>query len=64
MPQRICPVSGVTGPALLQMMVAATVEELLARGITPPVFLAANVEGGDEYNAALLAQYKDRIFYL
>jgi len=46
------------------MMVAATVEELLARGITPPVFLAANVEGGDEYNAALLAQYKDRIFYL
>lgn len=63
-PQRICPVSGVTGPALLQMLVAATVEELLARGVTPPVFLAANVEGGDEYNAALLAQYKDRIFYL
>lgn len=63
-PQRICPVSGVTGPALLQMLVAATVEELLARGFTPPVFLAANVEGGDEYNARILAQYRDRIFYM
>lgn len=64
MPQKFCPVSGVTGPALLQMMVAATIEELLARGITPPVFLAANVEGGDAYNKKLLAEYQDRIFYM
>jgi uncharacterized phosphosugar-binding protein len=64
MPQKFCPVSGITSPAILQMMIAATIEELLARGITPPVFLAANVEGGDEYNAQLLARYRDRIFYL
>ncbi len=62
-PQKFCPVSGITSPAILQMMVAATIEELLSRGITPPVFLAANVEGGDAYNARLLAQYRDRIFY-
>jgi len=63
-PQKFCPASGVTSTALLQALVAATVEELLARGITPPIFLAANVDGGADYNARLLAQYKDRILYL
>jgi uncharacterized phosphosugar-binding protein len=63
-PQKFCPASGVTSIAMLQALVAATVEELLKRGITPPIFLAANVDGGAEYNAKLLAQYKDRIFYL
>ncbi len=64
MPQKFTPVSGVTSIALLHSLVAAAIQELLARGITPPVFLAANVDGGQEYNARLLAQYKDRIFYL
>ena len=45
-------------------MIAATIEELLARGITPPVFLAANVDQGAEYNARLLKEYRERIFYL
>jgi uncharacterized phosphosugar-binding protein len=63
-PQRFCPGSGTTGPALLQSMVAATVEELISRGIEPPLFLAANVEGGDEYNARMFERYKDRIFYV
>ncbi|KPK13621.1 MAG: hypothetical protein AMJ56_01375 [Anaerolineae bacterium SG8_19] len=63
-PQRFCPGSGTTGPALMQSMVAATVEELISRGIEPPLFLAANVEGGDEYNARMFERYKDRIFYI
>lgn len=63
-PQKFCPVSGAINPAILQAMVAATVEKLLEKEVTPPVFLAANVEGGDEYNKKLLAEYKDRIFYL
>jgi uncharacterized phosphosugar-binding protein len=33
---------------------AATIEELLSRGITPPVFIGANVEGGTAHNAKLL----------
>lgn len=64
MPQKFCPGSGVTSAAILQCLVAATIEELLSRGYTPPVFLAANVEGGDEYNQKLYEQYKDRIFYM
>ena len=64
MPQKFCPASGVTSIAILHALVAATIEELLSRGITPPVFLAGNVDGGMEYNARLVKQYKDRIFYM
>jgi uncharacterized phosphosugar-binding protein len=64
MPQKFNPVSGVTSTALLQALVSATIEELLERGITPPVFLAANVDGGAEYNAHLIEQYRDRIFFI
>lgn len=63
MPQKFTPASGVTSNALLHATVAATIEELLERGITPPVFLAGNVDGGKEYNERLLAEYKDRIFF-
>lgn len=63
-PQRFTPVSGVTSIALLQALIATTIEDLLRRGIVPPIFLAANVDGGKEYNARLLAQYSDRIFYM
>ncbi len=63
-PQKFCPASGVTSIALLQALVAGTIEELLRRGFTPPIFLAGNVDGGMEYNARLVAQYKDRIFYM
>lgn len=62
-PQKICPISGVTSCAILHALMAATVEKLLAQGFTPPVYLAANVEGGDEYNKRLMAQYKDRMLY-
>lgn len=64
MPQKFNPVSGVTSTAILQALIAATIEELLQRGFTPPVFLAANVDGGAEYNARLIKQYRERIFYI
>ena len=63
-PQRFTPVSGVTSTALLHALIAATIEELIERNIVPPVFLAANVDGGAEYNARLLKQYHDHIFYI
>lgn len=64
MPQKFTPASGVTSTALLQSLVAATIDECLHRGFTPPVVLAANVDGGYEYNAKLWQEYADRIFYL
>lgn len=62
-PQKFCPASGVTSTAILQALVAATVEELLSRGITPPIYLAANVDGSEDYNARMLEKYKDQILY-
>lgn len=62
-PQKFIPASGVTSTALLQALVAATIEKVLQRGLTPPVYLAANVDGGAEYNKRLLEENKDRIFY-
>ena len=64
MEQKFCPASGITSSAVLQCMVAATVEELLARGIEPPIFKAANVDGGVEFNEKILSENKNRIFYL
>lgn len=64
MKQKFCPASGITSTAVLQCMVAATVEELLSRGITPPVFMAANLDGGDEFNEKMLSENRKGIFYL
>lgn len=64
MPTKFCPVSGITSSAVLQCLVAETVDELLSRGITPPVFMAQNVDGGEEFNNAMFKRYQDKIFYL
>ena len=63
MPQKFVPASGVTSTAMLHALVAATIEKALDRGVKPPVYLAANVDGGAEYNKRLLAENQDRIFY-
>jgi len=63
-PQRFSPASGVTTTALLHMISAAVIEGLVGRGVTPPVFLAANVDGGAEWNRELLAANSEHIFYL
>jgi len=63
-PQRFTPASGVTTTAILHAVSAAVIEGLVAQGITPPVFLAANVDGGAEWNQRLLEANAERIFYL
>ena len=42
---KICPVSGITTTAVLQCLVAETIEELVSRGIEPSDFRAQNVDG-------------------
>lgn len=48
MSTNIGPTSTVAGTAIINMLQAEVVERLLAKGIKPPVFVSANVEGGDE----------------
>lgn len=54
-------VSTITSALLAQMVVTRTVERLVALGETPPVYLSANVAGGDEHNRALERRYAGRI---
>ena len=63
-PQKVGPLSSLTGIAIVNALVAEVVAQLVARHITPPVFLSANLDGGDEYNQRLLAENKHRIFYM
>lgn len=62
--QKVSPLSSVTGCAIVNAIAAEVVARLVARGITPPVYVSANVDGGDEYNSRLLQENRARIFYL
>ncbi|WP_423892200.1 sugar isomerase domain-containing protein [Corynebacterium argentoratense] len=63
-PQKFTPASGVTSIAILHSLPAGIIEKLLEKGLSAPVFLAANLDGGAEWNAKYLAENADRIFYL
>lgn len=63
-PQKFTPASGVTSTAILHSLSASIIEHLVERGEEPPVFLAANLDGGAEWNAEHMERNKDRIFYL
>ncbi len=63
-PQKVGPLSSVTGCAIANALVTEIVEALVARNITPPVFVSANLDGGDAFNKKQLEANKDRIHYL
>ncbi|WP_330240123.1 SIS domain-containing protein [Streptomyces sp. NBC_00525] len=57
------PASTVVTSAIMQGVMAAAAENLLARGIEPPLLRSGNVDGGHEWNGRVMTQYADRIFY-
>lgn len=57
----VCAVSSITAAYLAQMVNAEVVRLLVEAGVTPPVYLSANVPGGDEHNRALEDRYAGRI---
>jgi len=61
LPGRACPTSGIAGMFIIESVVAQVIENLAATGETPPVFISANVDGGDEHNEKLYAEYWHRI---
>lgn len=63
-PQPVAPVSTVLGAALVNAIVAEACAILLERGAVPPVFMSANLDGGDAHNAKLMERYKGRVLYL
>lgn len=59
--QKIAPVSTVIGAAIVNAITIGVVENLVARGIDPPIFKSANIPGGMEHNAKLLERYRPMI---
>jgi uncharacterized phosphosugar-binding protein len=57
----VCAVSSMTAALLAQMVVAEVVRRYLEAGDQPPIYVSANVPGGDEHNRALEARYAGRI---
>lgn len=57
----VCAVSSITSALAAQMMLAEVMARQLAAGVTPQVYISANVPGGDEHNDALEARYEGRI---
>jgi uncharacterized phosphosugar-binding protein len=54
-------VSSITSALLAQMVVAEVVRRLQAAGEVPPIYLSANVPGGDAHNTTLESRYAGRI---
>jgi len=54
-------VSSITAAFIAQRITIGVAETIRRRGKTPPVYLSANIPGGDEHNRALEDLYGDRI---
>ena len=61
LPQKIAPTSSVIDITMVNLVLVNTVELLLQKGMTPPVFTSANTDQGDSANKNILETYKSRI---
>jgi uncharacterized phosphosugar-binding protein len=50
-------VSSITAAFIAQLLTLGVAERFVAAGETPPLYLSANIPGGDEHNDALEQQY-------
>jgi uncharacterized phosphosugar-binding protein len=63
-PQKIAPTSTFCNSFALNLIVIETVKELVRSGVTPPVWMSANMPGGDEANEKYEQAYFNRIKHL
>lgn len=59
--QKVGPTSLVAGAFIMNSIVCAVVERYVSRGLSPPIYLSANLPGGDEHNRRLEEKYRGRI---
>jgi len=53
--------SGVAGLFIVHAIIVQTIQNLLDRGIQPPVFMSGNIDGSEEFNRPFLNRYKGRV---
>jgi uncharacterized phosphosugar-binding protein len=54
-------VSSITSAFIAQLLTIGVAERITAKGAVPPLYLSANIPGGDEHNHQLEAKYEGRI---
>ncbi|MHA7176471.1 sugar isomerase domain-containing protein [Arthrobacter sp. Sr24] len=54
-------VSSITAAYIAQLLTIETVQCLVRAGKKPPIYISANIPGGDEHNTALVGQYIGRL---
>ncbi|ALE07455.1 sugar isomerase [Arthrobacter sp. ERGS1:01] len=54
-------VSSITAAYIAQLLTIETVQNLVRAGKKPPIYISANIPGGDEHNTALVGQYVGRL---
>jgi len=50
-------ISTVLGAALMNAVMVEAIQYMLDKGFNPPVLMSANLDGSDEYNTGVIAQY-------
>lgn len=55
------PTSTVVGATIIHAIFAEVIVQMTESGLHPPIFLSANIEGGDEHNKSMLEKYGERI---
>ena len=62
--QKVAPTSTVIGAAITNAITARCAEIVKENGVTPPVFMSGNIDGGDKHNAEIIKEYEKNIFYM
>ena len=63
MPSAIGPTSSITGAFIVNAIVVQGIENALARGVAPEIYISSNTDG-DDHNGKLLQKYASRIRHL
>lgn len=58
---KVCGMSSIATNTLLQAVVFKCTELLIEKGITPPIYMSQNIDGGREFNETLEEKYVDRL---
>jgi uncharacterized phosphosugar-binding protein len=59
--QPVGPGSGVVGMFIIHAIIVQAIQNLLDRGIDPPVFMSGNLDGSEQINVPLHERYRGRI---
>jgi uncharacterized phosphosugar-binding protein len=60
-PAAVGPASTIASALVLNAVLVEAVQELVGRGVVPPVYVSSKLHGADEHNARLVARYRSRI---